>query len=235
MTIDILEIALRDPHPDAALIVERSDGHRSVTDLAWWRRETAARPPVDTEILDWVKPGQSVADVGCATGRHLEILRSRGIAGIGVDSCATAVALAAARGLTAVHADATAWSPPEPVDVVTALGGGLGICGTLEKLGTWLAHLARWMAPAGRLLVTTVDWRGPGHAAWGEAAQSRDAYPGEVTLRLRYRDQTGDWFPWLWADPPTLHAYAQEAGLTMVKTMAWGAKYAAELRKEPMP
>lgn len=235
MPTDLLEIALRDPQPDAPLIVERSDGHRSVTDLAWWRREPAAQPPVDTRILDWVELGQSVADVGCATGRHLEILHRRGIASIGVDSCATAVAFAAAHGLTAVQADATAWSPPEPVNVVAALGGGLGICGTLDQLGRWLVHLVGWMTPAGRLLVTSVDWRGPGHVAWGEAAQSRDAYPGEVILRLRYRDRIGDWFPWLWVDPPTLQAHAQEAGLTVVKTMAWGSKYAAELRRESMP
>jgi SAM-dependent methyltransferase len=235
MTTDILEIALRDPVPGAALLVERGDGHRSVTDLAWWRREPAARQPVDTEILDWIKPGQSAVDVGCATGRHLEILHHRGIAVIGVDSCATAVAFAAAHGLAAVHGDATVWSPPEPVNVVAALGGGLGICGTLDQLGDWLAHLAGWVTPGGRLLVTSVDWRGPGHGAWGEAARSRDAYPGEVTFRLRYRDQVGDWFPWLWVDPPTLRAYAQEAGLNLVKTMFWGAKYAAELRKEPLP
>src|SRR5438128_1728470 len=102
MTTDILEMALRDPVQGAALIVERNDGHRSVTDLAWWRREPAARPPVDTEILDWIKPGQFAADVGCATGRHLEILHQRGIGGTGVDSCATAVAFAVAHGLAAV-------------------------------------------------------------------------------------------------------------------------------------
>lgn len=234
MTSDILELALRDPKPGAALIVERDDGHRSITDLAWWRREPAARPPVDTEILGWINPGNSVVDVGCATGRALDILRQRGITGIGVDYCGAAVALAVSHGLTAVAADATVWAPPEPVDVVTALGGGLGICGAIERLGAWLDHLAGWTTPVGRLLVTSVDWRGTGHAAWSEATQNRGTFPGEVTLRLRYRDEIGDWFPWLWVDPSTLHEYAEKAGLTVVRTTAWGAKYAAELRKEAL-
>jgi SAM-dependent methyltransferase len=233
MTDDILGLALRDRAQGAALIVERNDGHCSVTDLAWWRRQPAARPPVDTEILDWIKPGQSAVDVGCATGRHLETLYQRGIDGIGVDACAIAVDLAVAHGLTAVHGDATVWTPPEPVDVVVALGGGLGICGTLDQFGEWLAHLAGWVTCGGRLLVTSVDWRGPGHGAWVDAARSRNAYPGEVALRLRYGDNVGDWFPWLWVDPPTLSTYAQEVGLTRGRTISWGAKHAAELYKEP--
>jgi SAM-dependent methyltransferase len=227
---DILEIALQDNDLSQSLIVERTDGHRSYTDLAWWRRQRSGEPPADTVVVHWLAPHETAIDVGCATGRGLELLDACGVNAFGIDTSATAVDLANRNGQRAYVADARMWPLQSPVDVVLALGGGAGICGHLDRLTIWLAHLTTWLNPGGRIILTSVDWRMDGkHRPWVEAARGRGEYPGNVTLRLRYGDHVGDWFPWLWVDPQTLTDMASTVGLVPRRTAFWGAKYGMEL------
>lgn len=232
---DVLAAALTDPGPPEPLWVERRDGHRSATDLRWWRRDPQAHCPDDVELLDRIESDARVVDVGCATGRHLERLTTPFT--LGIDTNQTAVDLAVAHGVKAIVADALTWSPPTPVDVVLLLGGGAGLCGRLEAATPWFRHLARWLRPGGRILATSVDWRGGTgpHRRWADEARARGVYPGEVELRLRYRDHVGDWFPWLWLDPATLAAIAAVANLAVVSRRTWGARYAVELRRPAGP
>ncbi|GIH11216.1 hypothetical protein Rhe02_92830 [Rhizocola hellebori] len=231
--VDILDIALADNDSHQPLIVERYDGHRSITDLAWWRRTPSAEPPADAFLTNWVSPHETAVDVGCATGRGLELLQARRANAFGIDTNPTAVDLAIHHGQRAFIANARTWALQTPVDVVLALGGGAGICGRLEDLREWLGHLTTWLKPGGRLIVTSVDWRQHGrHRAWVEAAKARGDYPGNVTLRLHYGEHIGEWFPWLWADPASLIESAATVRLLPRRTAVWGAKFGIELLHE---
>jgi Methyltransferase domain len=232
VTIDILGQALSCPD-GAPLLVERSDGHTSTTDLDWWLRRDGARPPADLSALDWADPGLA-EDIGCCTGRHLEALTERGITAHGIDTCAPAVALARACGTRADVADAHTYTPPQPVDTVIALGGGLGIAGTLKATPVFLARLASWLTPCGQLIVSNVDWTGTAehHRTWVDQATTEGRYPGEVRMRLRHQQAVGDWFDWVWIDPDTLHTLADQASLHITTMRRFGpAWYAASLRR----
>jgi SAM-dependent methyltransferase len=197
------------------LLAERSDGHISTTDLDWWLRRNGARPPADLPALDWAGAPGSALDVGCSTGRHLEYLRQRGITAYGIDTSAAAVGLARAAGLDARRADARRFTPPRPVDTVVALGGGLGIAGSRDNAGEFLARLASWLTPAGQVIVSSVDWTATAgqHRTWIDGARAAGRYPGDVTLRLRHGRSTGEEFGWTWIDPATLESIAASAGL----------------------
>lgn len=232
----IMTAALQGDTPDQALLTERADGHVSTTDLAWWLRAPQAEPPADLAALDLIQEGESL-DVGCATGRHLDALRERGLYGEGIDTSAHAVALARANGHTCHHADIWHYRPPRRFDTVLVLGGNLGIAGHLTRLAPFLSHLCDLLTPTGSLIVTSVDWlrttqTNPRHRA--HAAQQRFAgrYPGEVELRLRLCEQASSWFPWVWIDPDTLTDTAARIGLQPATTLCWGPKYALQLRRE---
>ncbi|MEU1377949.1 class I SAM-dependent methyltransferase [Streptomyces triculaminicus] len=232
MTLDVLGHALN-PFTTTPLLAERADGHISTTDLDWWLRREGARPPGDLPALNWATAG-TVEDIGCCTGRHLEHLTARGITAHGIDTCRPAIDLARAAGTNADVADAHTYTPPQPVDTVIALGGGLGIAGTLQSVPAFLAHLATWLTPGGQLIVSSVDWTATAdqHRTWVDTATAEGRYPGEIRLRLRHGPVSGDWFTWVWLDPDTLATTARQAGLHIADLHRFGpAWYAASLRK----
>lgn len=217
----------------APLLVERTDGHISTTDLRWWLGLEGSRPPVDFPALDWVRPGTAL-DIGCSTGRHLTHLGEHGVTAHGIDTCAPAVDIARAAGTSAEVADVYTYSPPQPVDTVIALGGGLGIAGTKAKVPEFLRLLASWLTPGGSIITSSVDWQATAaqHRGWIEAATWDRRHPGDVRVRLRYRDIVGGWFDWTWLYPETLEQSAHSCGLTITRTSrlnrAW---YAVELTR----
>jgi SAM-dependent methyltransferase len=229
---DPLQSSLSDPEPGPPLVVERVDGHRSITDLTWWRRDPDAVPPADAELVSWIPSGTRAIDVGCATGRHLELLAKNNVDAIGIDTSAAAVDFARLHGLDAICADARTWTPTQPVDAVFAFGGGAGLCEERKQLRSWLRHLATWLVPGGRMILTSVDWRiSPGHESWITDATSQGRYPGDLTLRLRYRDHVGPWFNWALIDPHTLTLASESLGLGVARLQTWSSKYALELVK----
>jgi SAM-dependent methyltransferase len=140
---DILGRALRcATRPALSVEIEHSTLPAMPQPLDWWQREPGARAPVDVDVLDWVRAGR-VIDVGCCTGRHLEILARRGVRGYGVEVTPAAVALAA--GVSCVQADVFSYVPPSPVDTVLAIGGNGGLAGTLAELPGFLLRLSSWL------------------------------------------------------------------------------------------
>ncbi|MFM2092695.1 MAG: hypothetical protein RLZZ127_3184 [Planctomycetota bacterium] len=127
--------------------------------------------------------GATVAEIGCGTGRNLEFLAPH-LDRLGpvwaVDLCppllAKCRARIAARGWTrvqAVEADATAWTPPQPLDAVL-------FSYSLTMIPPWRAALAQALAnlkPGGRIGV--VDF-------WVSGADGADP------------ERHGAWTRWFW-------------------------------------
>lgn len=232
----IMAAALQGHPPGQTLLTERADGHVSTTDLAWWLRDPQAEPPADLAALDLIHEGESL-DVGCATGRHLDALRERGLYGEGIDTCAHAVALARANGHACEHADIWHYRPTRPFDTVLLLGGNLGIAGHLIRLAPFLSRLRDLITPGGSLVVTSVDWRRttqthPQHRAHSLQQRAIGRYPGEVQLRLRLGERASSWFPWVWIAPDILTDTAARIGLQPATMLSWGPKYALHLRRK---
>ena len=106
--------------------------------------------PTVVATLEALPPGRAV-DVACGTGRHALWLAARGWQVTAVDFSAVGIgqghALAEARQLPVdwVVADALAWSPAAPPDLVLAAHVQLGVEG--------FRRCGRWLAPGGRLVV----------------------------------------------------------------------------------
>ena len=226
---DVMRRALTAPGPEV-LEIERCDGFRNRAHLDWWLRDPAAPPPTDVAALDWITGGP-VLDIGCATGRHVELLRDRGIEATGIDSCPAAVELATRAGIDCRVGDA--WRPPVGAGyaAVTALGANLGIAGAVARVPGFLGALATALRPGGQLIVTSIDWRqaaGP-HGEFVAERRRAGRYPGDARLRLRLGETVSSWFDWVWVDRDSLDAAASEAGLRVAGVMSWRHHYAARL------
>ncbi|MFF0311890.1 SAM-dependent methyltransferase [Streptosporangium sp. NPDC004379] len=132
---------------------------------AWDERYAAAELVWSAEPNRWVaqaldgRPPGTAVDLACGEGRNAVWLAERGWRVTGVDFSSVALgkaeAMAERRGapVTWVHADATAWSPPEPVDLVVLAYFHLPAA-ERRRVHRTAAHA---LAPGGTLLVAGHD------------------------------------------------------------------------------
>jgi SAM-dependent methyltransferase len=120
-----------------------------------------------------------VLDVGCGPGRHLHALARRGVFGLGVDLCPTAVQLARGRGANAIVGSifgdvpyAGNWRS------ALLLDGNIGIGGRPARL---LARITSLLAPRGTILVELAP---------------PETMTTETLARIETATAISDWFEW---------------------------------------
>jgi len=107
---------------------------------------------------------QSLLDVACGTGRHLEVF-SRTLRCAGVDLDAKLLAIAAQRcpSVPMIEADMVSFSLGERFDIVTCLFSAIAYVGTVPRLRRAVRTMAGHLAPGGVLIVEPwfqpEDWR----------------------------------------------------------------------------
>lgn len=123
-----------------------ADGVRVPQAVPRW---TADADAVDVRMLG--RCAGPALDLGCGPGRLTVELGRCGVPALGVDVCAAAVALAAARGGAALHRDLFRRLPGEGRwGTVLLADGNVGIGGNPARL---LARAARLVRPGGRAVV----------------------------------------------------------------------------------
>ncbi|MCC6406239.1 MAG: class I SAM-dependent methyltransferase [Planctomycetes bacterium] len=172
-----------------------------------------------------------VLDVGAGVGVHSLALQQRGHAVVALDHSPEAVAIARERGVRDVRLS-DIWSFDRDdtehgaFDTVLALANGAGLARTLDGLGSFLAHLAGFLAPNGRLLVDSTDLRSIAGARVGPR------YEGELEFWLEYDGEIGPRFAQLYVDATTLASHAADVGLTTrVLAHFENGSYLAELSR----
>lgn len=192
----------------------RSDGGTAPLDVERWRGTAAGE---DVWLLGRCR-GATI-DLGCGPGRLLEALAARGVAALGVDVAAEAIAQCRRRGVAAVRADVFDPLPHEGTWAHVLLAdGNLGIGGDPVAL---LRRAALLLAVAGTVLVE-LDAAEPG--LWCGSAQVRSLAAADV----------GAAFPWASAGPAALPQLAARAGLRP-RVVYRGRRHFAELVPIPYP
>ena len=127
-------------------------------------------------IIEAYGSGRDLIDLGCGTGRHLELLAAEGYRVVGVDRSAVMVAQAQARlapyEASVVQAEPAAPPFGEAFDLATMMFSAIGYQVTDEAMAAALAAVHRVLRPGGLFLFDVLD----------AAAILRDGPQGEVTL-----------------------------------------------------
>jgi SAM-dependent methyltransferase len=186
-----------------------SSGALATVPVHVWASEAASG---DSGLLERCRG--PVLDVGCGPGRLAAGLLARGVPALGVDIAPSAVALARARGATALIRSVYERLPGEGRWTTVLLAdGNVGIGGDPHRL---LSRIRDLLAPAGTLLVE---------------AGSPGSLSGPVRLRLQDDVGLSEEFPWSCLAIEDVASVAIQAGLEPAET--WeeaGRWFAAVLR-----
>lgn len=147
-----------------------------------------------------------VVDLGCGAGRVALELQQRGLDVLGADASPLAVQAARARGVARIRCASAEELGREMAefDTVVLFGNNLGIFGSPERVRRTLTRWARRAAPGTRILAESTDPAGMAptfDAAYRRRNVERGLMPGQVRLRVRYRDLATPWFSWLFVSP----------------------------------
>ncbi len=136
------------------------------------------RRQIDLEIMvDWIRPGSRVLDLGCGRGVLLDELRRRKeVYGVGVDHDPTKVGVCIRKGLNIVQGDVAGSLqrfPPDSFDYVV-------FSRTLEMIGEPARTLGLALTLAPSVLVGAINrgfWKNRFSFLWGGRTARNEVYP----------------------------------------------------------
>lgn len=196
-------------------IIERDDGLINGAPVDHYLAGPDEWQPHDHRAVGRVRG--RVLDVGVGAGRVALVLQERGTPVTGLDISPGAIEVARARGvrdLVCATVDAHAEVGPR-YDTFLLLGNNLGLIEGRERAPAFLAALAAMAQPGAQVIAHGTDPYGtndPVHLGYHERNRRRGRLPGQLRLRLRYRDLATHWFDYLVCSPQELAGLVSGTG-----------------------
>jgi SAM-dependent methyltransferase len=157
-------------------------------------------------------------DVGCGSGIHALYLQQQNTVVEAIDISKGAVEVCKLRGIKNARCISLYKLKDKKYDTILLLMNGIGLCGKLSKLPALLEHLKGLLNENGVILTDSSDlsYMLEDRSYYLEKS---DAYYGEVTFQLFYKDMVSKPFDWVYIDFETLNEHAGQAGMqcTLVK------------------
>jgi SAM-dependent methyltransferase len=192
-------------------IIERDDGFLDPVEMNYFA-PVAQWPAVERRALRWARG--RVLDVGVGAGRAALELQRRGRSVVGIDISPGAIEVARARGVRDVRLLAF-----EDLDdsvgqfgTIVMFGNNFGLFGS----PTQAKRLLRRLRPlADRIVAGSNDpyaTEDTAHLAYHDRNRKRGRMPGQLRLRVRYRDLVGPWFDYLIVSPDEMATILEGTG-----------------------
>jgi SAM-dependent methyltransferase len=179
-----------------------------------------------------------VLDVGAGAGRVALHLQERGQDVVAIDASPGAIEVCRRRGVN----DARLVSIEEAdeslgvFDTIVMYGNKVGLFGSRAKAKRLLRRFHKLTSERGRIVAQTRDVRAsddPAHVRYRRRNGDRGRLPGQIRIRVRYRDLTTPWFDYLMVGPDELRDLLDGTGWTLTRTMDSDDTYIAVIDKQP--
>jgi len=208
---------------DAATIIERDDGLLDVDPCAGYFAPAEDWPERQRKVMALARG--RVLDIGCGAGRHALYLQARGHEVVGIDESPLAVALCRERGLrhSKVLRVTKVAAGMGRFDTLLMLGNNFGLFGNPRR-GRWLLRRLSCLCGQGaRLIAESLDLRktdDPVHLAYHARNRQRGRPPGQVHIRVRYRQYVNPWFEYWLAAREEMVALTEGTGWVVNQVIA---------------
>ncbi|WP_312322053.1 class I SAM-dependent methyltransferase [Soonwooa sp.] len=152
-----------------------------------------------------------VLDVGAGAGSHALALQVKGFDVSALEISPSACGVMESRGVKhVICADFFKFNSEEKYDTILLLMNGIGLCGTIENLKTFLKKAEELLNEDGRLVFDSSDT-----IYMYEHDILPERYYGEVECAYSYKNLKTDFFKWLYIDQDKLREVAEELGWEM--------------------
>lgn len=216
-------------------IVERDDGFVMAFDGSYLAAPFAKwDDPDERGAMRFVRG--RVLDVGCGVGRVCLHLQQRGLNVVGVDSSPGAIACCRQLGVVdarLLSIDAVDVSLGV-FDTVVFLGQNFGMLGSRARARRILRRLIRLTTSRGRIVAETFDPHAldePVHRRYRDQNRRRGRMPGQLRVRIRYRELATPWLDWLQVSQEELVALLDGTGWRLSRALGDGPSYVAVIDK----
>jgi len=160
----------------------------------------------------------SVLDVGAGAGSHSLYLQKKGFEVTALDASQGAIETCRLRGIQHTAQTTIETFSGKKYDTLLLLMNGIGLAGTLQNLGDFLAHLKKLLRPGGQLILDSSniiymfeeEVAGDDH----DALATSESYYGEVAFTMCYEGVQSEPFSWLYVDFETLSKVAKQQNLS---------------------
>jgi SAM-dependent methyltransferase len=213
--------------------IERDDGLIDSMTTEMYFSGPRDWPQAELDIL--AAAGERVLDIGCGAGRHALWLQGAGHRVTAIDPSAGAVAVTRARGIRRARVMGVEQVSPAlgRFDSFLMIGHNLGLLRSEATAQRVLSRLAHAAAPGASIIGTTLDplrTSDPAHRAYHRRNRARGRLPGQLRLRVRYRDLAGAWFDYLFLTQPQLRRIVAASPWHLERIVPFDPHYGVVLR-----
>ena len=203
---------------EVRVVVEREDGRVDTEPVGWYFSEPRKWHASERKALRFVRG--RVLDVGCGAGRVALELERRGHEVIGIDVSPLAIEVCRRRGvrdarlLRFTKVDSSLGR----FDTIAMFGNNFGLFESVKRARWMLWRLRNLTGPDARIVAVShdpYDTEAPEHLAYHERNRARGRMPGQIRVRVRYRNETGPWFDYLMVSPAEMEEIVEGTGWTL--------------------
>lgn len=160
----------------------------------------------DIELLALENCRGKILDIGAGAGSHALLLQQHKFDVSAIELSSTACHVMELRGVKKVINTSIFDYEAARFDTLLLLMNGIGLCGTIQGLRTFLAHARKLLKKDGQLLFDSSDIA----YLYAEGIKRPKTYYGEIAFQYEYKATKGEWFKWLYIDQDTLKKVAAE-------------------------
>jgi SAM-dependent methyltransferase len=150
-----------------------------------------------------------VLDIGAGAGVHTLLLQEYEFDVTAIELSEGACEVMKLRGIHhIINRDIMTYSSPEKFDTLLLMMNGIGFCGYLDELKSFLHHAKSLINNNGQILFDSSDVR----YLYEDEEPEPGSYYGEIDYQYEYDKKKGDWFSWLYIDQKLMNSTANECG-----------------------
>ena len=196
------------------LITETTISEEDEMSVAYLFRSFEEMPVIEQIALQTAKG--KILDVGCGAGSHSLYLQNQHQHDVtAIDISANAIKTCKLRGILKAKVQDVMTLKNEKFDTILLLMNGAGMCGKLNKVGSFLIKLKSLLNSNGQILLDSSDiiYMFDEDEDGGKWISSENDYYGEVIFNIQYKGEKEKPFQWMYIDYNTLQHAAIANGL----------------------